>query len=671
MSESPYKMSISLNVLEALGTNLYSDVPPVLSEVVANSWDADATHVDIHISPEQITITDDGHGMTLHDINEKYLKVGYKRRNHSGDRTALDRPVMGRKGIGKLSLFSIANIVTVETVRGEDKNGFEMSVEAIEEQISATDSGTYQPDSLPDNEITLDRNGTRIVLTGLKKRVYQTPAALRKRVARRFSIIGVDHDFAVCINGDPVKVTDRSYFHKLQYLWHFGAESEQYVSDTLEYEEKREGKAEVDSGISYPVKGWIGTVKESGDTTESEDANTPEDNLNKIVIMVRGKLAQEDILEDFTEGGLYTKYIIGEIHADFLDMYKQDDIATSNRQEIIKDDPRYVALQSWVKEELRHIKNQWTKLRNEDAEEEARQAPGIDRWFESIGPDKRKQARAMFGKIAQLPMNIEDDRKDLYQYCALAFENLKHKDRLSELESLSPENLGALANIFASQAELEAAYYYKTVDQRLSVIDGLDKMVKDNTIEKMIQNYLADNLWLLDPTWERATDIVHVEETVATAFKKINDKLKSSRNELSKEERRGRIDIRYKKMSGHHVIIELKRPEVKTSDDILMGQVKKYRIALQKELNKHGARDESIEIVCVVGEELEDWTTPIEYQKSVNSLADKDIRVILYRELIKDARLIYQDFLKKRADAGSICRLIRDIDIEIQQDTEE
>ena len=679
MSESPYKMSISLNVLEHLGTNLYSDVPPVLSEVVANSWDADAIHVDINIEPEKITITDDGHGMDLQDINEKYLKVGYKRRNHSGDRTALNRPVMGRKGIGKLSLFSIANTVTVETVRGKDKNGFVMSVKAIEEQISETDGGTYQPGSLSDNEITLDRNGTRIVLTGLKKRVYQTPTALKKRIARRFSIIGTE-DFMVSINGVLVDITDRDYFNKLQYLWHYGKGSEKYVNlcdpNKLEYQELGDGRIEVKDEDNakvhtYQVTGWIGTVKESGDTTESEDANNPEDNLNKIVIMVRGKLAQEDILEDFTEGGLYTKYIIGEIHADFLDMYKQDDIATSNRQEIIKDDPRYIALQSWVKEELRRIKNQWTKLRNKEAEKEARQAPGIDRWFESIGPDKRKQARAMFGKIAQLPMNIEDDRKDLYQYCALAFENLKHKDRLSELESLSPENLGALANIFASQAELEAAYYYKTVDQRLSVIDGLDKMVKDNTIEKMIQNYLADNLWLLDPTWERATDIVHVEQTVAAAFKEINNELKSKEDELSKEERRGRIDIRYKKMSGHHVIIELKRPELKTNDHILMGQVSKYRTALQKELNKHGGRDESIEVICVVGENLREWTTPIEYQKSVNSLADKDIRVILYGELIKNARLIYQDFLKKRADAGSICQLIRDIEIEIQQDTDE
>ena len=103
--------------------------------------------------------------------------------------------------------------------------------------------------------------------------------------------------------------------------------------------------------------------------------------------MVRGKLAQEDILEDFTEGGLYTKYLIGEIHADFLDLDGKEDIATSNRQEIIKDDPRYQLLRNWVKDELKYVKNQWTDLRNKKGEKEARQIPAIEEWVEGLGPE--------------------------------------------------------------------------------------------------------------------------------------------------------------------------------------------------------------------------------------------------------------------------------------------
>ena len=87
VEEPKYKMTISLNALNHLGINLYSNVPAVLSEVVANSWDADAHNVDITIQDDKIIITDDGYGMTVKDMNDKYLNVGYEKREMEGDKT--------------------------------------------------------------------------------------------------------------------------------------------------------------------------------------------------------------------------------------------------------------------------------------------------------------------------------------------------------------------------------------------------------------------------------------------------------------------------------------------------------------------------------------------------------------------------------------------------------
>ena len=42
--DNKFIMSLSLNVLNHLGINLYSNIPAVLSEIVANSWDADAVY---------------------------------------------------------------------------------------------------------------------------------------------------------------------------------------------------------------------------------------------------------------------------------------------------------------------------------------------------------------------------------------------------------------------------------------------------------------------------------------------------------------------------------------------------------------------------------------------------------------------------------------------------
>ena len=658
MSQPKYKMSINLNVLNHLGLRLYSNVPAVLSEAVANSWDAEATDVDIQIEPDQITLTDNGHGMTLDDINAKYLNVGYERRENEPARTpTYNRPVMGRKGIGKLSLFSIADTVEIQTFKATEKNGFVMSVKNIDKQIRQQSSSTYHPEELPVDKMTLNQKGTQIVLTGLKKGVSQAPAALRKRLARRFSIIGTEYNFTVHINGEEVEITDRDYFHKLQYLWYYGQKSKKYVdwcnSTKLDHNQLRENKVQKPETECYSVTGWIGTAERPSDLKDGDD------NLNKIVIMVRGKLAQEDILQDFTEGGLYTKYLIGEIHADFLDLDDQDDIATSNRQEIIKDDPRYMVLWDWIQQELRHVKNQWTDLRNAGAEKEASQNPAIAQWLQGLGRDTQKQAKAMFGKIGELTLESHE-KQALYKNSVLAFESLRYKDSLSALENVSPENLQefteVFARLFARLDDIEASLYYQIVQERLQIIDALRDQVRDDVVEKVIQEYLYEHLWLLDPAWDRATETPLMEQNVQTEFEKIDASLTS-------DEKSGRFDIKYKMTFGKHVIIELKRSGKKLRSTQLQDQVDKYRNALRKVIQATG-KHEPIEVICLVGQPPEDWETAEQKDEARRAMAAKNTRVVLYQELIQDAYRSYQAFLDKNKEASRVYELIKQIEIE-------
>ena len=93
---SPYKMTVDLNVLDHLADGLYSSVAAVITETVANAWDADAGNVWITIEEDRLAITDDGIGMNTDGVNERYLKVGYRRRKNEGDRSREGRSVMGR-----------------------------------------------------------------------------------------------------------------------------------------------------------------------------------------------------------------------------------------------------------------------------------------------------------------------------------------------------------------------------------------------------------------------------------------------------------------------------------------------------------------------------------------------------------------------------------------------
>ena len=329
MSEE-FTLDIDLNVLNHLGLNLYSNVPAVVAELIANAWDADASRVDVFVKErgegKRIIIQDDGCGMNDKDLQEKYLTVGYQRRSKgSGDQTAgKGRPVMGRKGIGKLSVLSIARKVYVYTKK-EDTGplAIELDVEKIQEAIERKQK--YHPPviNVP-GDIDLGSSGTALVLSDLKKRVNASlDAHLRQRVARRFSIIS--KDFQVFVNDDEITINDRNYFGKLEYTLVYGDFEESNFTHDKRYVVQREENT-VDEEEKYSVRGWIGLVKESGALQEGAD------NLNKISILSRGKVALEDILDSYREGGLYTKYVIGELEADFLDLTDQDDIATSSRQ---------------------------------------------------------------------------------------------------------------------------------------------------------------------------------------------------------------------------------------------------------------------------------------------------------------------------------------------------
>lgn len=553
-----YEMRLSLNVLNHLGIYLYSNTAAVLSEVVANAWDADADKVDIRIDEagKFVTIRDDGRGMNLDDVNHRYLLVGYQKRQDEPGLTSKGRAPMGRKGIGKLSLFSIAREVFVETVKDGEKHAFRMTLEGIEEAIG-NDGGEriYHPQ--PESTEGIDfEQGTRLTLLRLKKELHRTPDALRRRLARRFAILGAKSSFEIALGNVPISITDRDYFHKIQFVWTYDDDEVGGLCRGIATYETGNPPIEQPAIMPRPtrvaaadrdVRGWIGTVAEAGQLKDADG-----ESLNKIVVMVRGKMVHEDILEEFGEGGLYTKYLIGELHADFLDEDDQDDIATSSRQSIMEDAPRFSALKAFVRDELRHIEGRWTELRNQKGTAEALKIPAIDKWYRGLGPDTSKRARNLFGKIAQMPID-ESARRRLLKFGVLAFENLQLKQKLDDLDRIALDNVHQVVGLLTELSDIEATFYHQIITQRVGVIRKLQGAVDDNAKEKVLQEHIFTHLWLLDPSWERATNDTFMEGRVESIFGT------ASGVQLTDAERAGRLDIKYKQVAGKHVIVELKR----------------------------------------------------------------------------------------------------------------
>lgn len=511
-----YELTIDLATLEHLGIGLYSNIPAVISEVVANSWDADATEVRIQIdtSAKAITISDNGCGMAKDDINNKYLKVGYRRRETEPTVTARNRNVMGRKGIGKLSLFSIAETIEVQSVRDGRKSGFVMNTAAIEE---ATKSKLpYHPDPVAPSAIGV-KKGTKIILRDLKKGVVTTESFLRKRLARRFSIIGLQHEFSVLVNGKPITIEDRDYFNKIEYLWTIGDNADSYASFCKNAKKKKTLPGVVDSENQYEVAGWVGTFDEQKSIEEGN---------NTIAILAWGKLIHEDILKDVKEGGVFTKYLMGELRADFLDLTDKEDIATSGRQNLRETDPRYIKLKTFVQDKiLNAIQNNWRDWRNEDAEGKALENPRVKEWFDQLGSGNKKYARKLFAKIESFPIQDATYKKELYRHGILAFATLALKDNLDALDNVdTAEDFDLIKSIFADMDELEAVHYWQITKTRVEVLKKFEDIVPAAK-EKLIQTHIFDHLWLLHPSWERATTDARMEQAVTKEWKGLDAKL--------------------------------------------------------------------------------------------------------------------------------------------------
>jgi hypothetical protein len=219
---------------------------------------------------------------------------------------------------------------------------------------------------------------------------------------------------------------------------------------------------------------------------------------------------------------------------------------------------------------------------------------------------------------------------------------------------MDPSNVALFTQIFSEHNDIEATLYHQITKARVVVIKALQEKVEDNALEKVVQQHLYDNLWLLDPSWDRATEAPYLEQQVKTAFNKLNAKAKG-------DEKDGRVDIRYKNSAGKHIIIELKRPDRTVSTSELLGQVEKYRDKLLEILDKANTK-EPVEVVCIVGKNLSDWKNAQKREESTKSLAVKNIRVVLYQELIQNAHKMYADYLAKEKEVGRVFEIIKAID---------
>ena len=638
-------MAVDRNILDHLGINLHSNFAAVLTETVANAWDADARTVDISIDRdgERIQIVDDGVGMSVGEMNRKYLRVGYRRREEDsehGKLTAGGRKVMGRKGLGKLSLFSIAKVIEVQSAKNGDRHGLRMSFDAIRESQKNNEQ-VYRPVPLADEDITVEK-GTKIVLEEIKRqRLAPGAAALRKRLARRFSIIGESGGFKITIDGEEITPDDRGDLLIAQFLWTFGDFDPDSASTCKVLEREQLSKRCDDWPTGWNVKGWIGTSRRPKELDSKEAGN-----LNGIVVFARGRLFHENILDKVNDGRLYTKYLTGQIEADFLDDDDLPDIATSDRQRVQEDDARYEALVSFLRSSLTKVESRWTQLRCEHEVKNAKKThPALAEWFGTLPQGFAKSAEKLIAKLSALPLDDEEDRKLLYRHGILGFERMRMRGSTQELID-GVHEIDKLLTVLADRDALEASLYRDIVESRLEAIRLFHGIVDEHSKERALQEYLFDHLWLLDPAWERATQSELMESRLAQKGLITDD--------LTEKQKLARVDIAYRTNAGKHIIVELKRADRTVRLLELVEQGQRYFDTLAAILQRQGEASPDIEVIFVLGKPVpEEESNPARLKSSMAAISPGS-RIVHYDSLIRGAESAYDEYLQASKDLDKL-----------------
>ena len=171
---SPKYFEVDARTVINLGRDSIKDNVTALIELVKNSYDADATVVEVEVmtaaASPYVRIADNGVGMTESELDRSWLRIGYSQKTKS-KRSKRGRRKTGEKGIGRLSADRLgASLRLRSRARGETVVGLDVEWNRFD---SPGMSLTLVPvDFVEDGSIQLpkeSKTGTELKISGLRQ----------------------------------------------------------------------------------------------------------------------------------------------------------------------------------------------------------------------------------------------------------------------------------------------------------------------------------------------------------------------------------------------------------------------------------------------------------------------------------------------------------------------
>ena len=626
-SAKPFRMEFDVYTIKHLGLQMYSTLPPVIGELVANGWDANATKVSITI-PEtpmsetsEIVISDNGMGMSDEDVRKKYLIVGRDRReSEDSDKTPAPhkRKVMGRKGIGKFSAFGVAKEIDIESARDGVVTRFRMNYDEMLER--ASDRRIEFPTLPPSGMVS---QGTTIRLKQfIKFKNRRIPIRqLRSRLARRFSVISPGGDFQVVVNGSALSPEERD----LKRLLEKDADGRLYI---WEYQDK-----EIEPNTGWRVSGWIGALNRT--TAPSIDGVD-----RGITLMARGKLVQEPFVFDAVVGQQYAlSYIVGELHVEFVD--EIEDTIGTNRNALVWDTESNTALQKWGEKEVNRVARQWARKRSSDNERRLEQTPAYREFQERASETDSERAKGLADRLVRqaIRKNPTADDEELQPIIQYALDFIEFDAFMEIAESLADADLDDPARILGLFREweiVEAKEMSRIAVGRVKTIEKLQALIEKDALEvPTLHNFLKEFPWVIDPRWSLVDDEVRYSQILRERFPEKDDVPESDR----------RIDFLCVRESSTMVVVEIKRPGHRANARTL-EQIEEYVSFMRHHTRQ--TTDPEFRYETVIGYLLcGGMVERYQVTEKRDNLAKAQIYVKTYDTLLSTARRVHEEFMER------------------------
>ena len=548
------KFKVTPHIVEDLGLNLYTTLPRVLVEFVANAYDADSSYVDISLDHErirkarevikkqyeldkaeqqsnecivapletrtlpddlQIVIEDRGFGMSRDDLDNKFLFAGRRRRSvepAAKGRTPNGRPLMGRKGLGKLAGFGVAKRVEVVTRKEEERHATKITLdygELIQKQ-------NVHEIEVPDETITdgagIAPSGTKVILSRLLYDPLRSRTrTIQEQIADYFALIDAA-DFEIRLNGKPIKPATRN----LVYAW--PEPDEVPIKDFVDKSLPREGGGQIK--FRYRIR-----FTAPNEALEAEQRG--------VRVYAHKRLAASPSLlgaDTNMHGFRMTDYMDGVVHADFIDEEEADYIGT-NRASLRWESPLLSGMFDFLSNEIKEGCKQYQGKRDRNSPKIVKQDPFTISELRKHDLTKKEHHLALrFAVILEKSCKRSVDDPAYRNTLPPLIKGIGHGNILSAISVLADQdhpNLDSVVHEMVRLTKDELDQFVGAAKGRLKGIEALTKIVEHTDFsatrnEKKIQELFERCPWMVDPTY---TQFLTADVSLGTVFKRLAQEL--------------------------------------------------------------------------------------------------------------------------------------------------